>query len=211
MPQKIKTRSSERGSALIEFLLCFSFVWVPLFFGTLVLGLNLVRAIQTTQVCRDAGHMYGFSNIDFSQAANQTLLVSLASGLNMTPTGGNGVIILSTITYADATACQAANLQNGSCTNQGQAVFMRRIVIGNANLHMSTFGTPAPNIVDGSGNISNTNYLTNPSAVANGFLNVVPLQSSTQFAFVAEMWVASPDYNWWSVLGNSGSSALAIF
>jgi hypothetical protein len=106
---------------------------------------------------------------------------ALASGLNMTTTGGNGVVVLSTITYADATACQAAGLQN-NCPNQGQAVFTRRIVIGNQSLQASAFGTPASNIMDSSGNISNTNYLTNASAVANGFLSVIPLQSSTQLA-----------------------------
>jgi hypothetical protein len=209
MSQKTRSQNSERGSALVEFVLCFSFFWVPLFFGTLVLGLNLVRAIQTTQVCRDAGHMYAFGT-DFSQPANQNLLVSLASGLNMTATGGNGVVVLSTITYADATACQAAGLQN-NCPNQGQAVFTRRIVIGNQGLHPSAFGTPVSNIMDNGGNISNTNYLTDTSAVASGFLNVIALQSSTQLAYVAEMWVISPDYNWWSVLGSSGSSARAIF
>ena len=202
-------KSSERGSTLVEFVLCFGFVWVPLFLGTLVLGFNLVRAIQVTQVCRDAGHMYAFGT-DLSQPAYQNMLVSLAPGLNMTTNGGNGVIILSTVTYADQNACNAASLTS-SCPNLGQAVIMRRIVIGNANLHLSSFGTPASSIMDSKGNISNTNYLSNASAVAPNFLNLVPLQSSTQFAYIAEMWVTSPDYNWWSFLGNSGSSARAIF
>ena len=172
-----------------------------------MLGFNLVRAIQVTQVCRDAGHMYAYGT-DFSQSANQNLLVSLASGLNMTRTGGNGVIILSTITYADASVCQQAGLQN-NCHNQGKAVFTRRIIIGNQGFHTSAFGTPASNIMDSSGNISNS--LTDASAVANGFLDVVPLQSSTQLAYLAEMWVTSPDYNWWSAFGTTGSSARAIF
>ena len=210
MSRKIRSQNSERGSALVEFVLCFALFWLPLFFGTLVLGLNLIRAMQVTQVCRDAGHMSAFSNIDFSQPANQNLLVSLASGLNMTTTGGNGVIILSTITYADATACQAAGLQN-NCPNQGQAVFTHRIVVGNQGINTSVFGTPASNIVDSSGNISSANFLTDPSAVANGFLSIIPLQSSTQLAYVSEVWAISPDYNFWSFLGNSGSSARAIF
>jgi hypothetical protein len=209
MSHQVKLRNSERGSALVEFVLCFSLFWLPLFLGTLVLGFNLVRAIQVTQVCRNAGHMYAYGT-DFSQIAYQNLLVGQAPGLNMTVNGGNGVVILSTITYADATACQAAGLQD-NCPNQGKAVFTRRIVIGNRSLNTSTFGTPASNIMDGNGNISSASSLTDASAVANGFLDVVPLQSSTQLAYVAEMWVISPDYNWWSAFGTTGSSARAIF
>ncbi len=202
-------KSSEHGSALVEFVLCFSLFWVPLFFGMLVIGFNLIRAIQVTQVCRDAAHMYAYGT-DFSQPAYKNLLVSLATGLNMKTTGGNGVIIFSTITFVDQASCDAANLTSG-CSNLDKAVFVRRIVIGDANLHTSAFGTPAPNIVDSSGNINNIDYLKNASVVAENFKDVIGLKSSTQFAFVAEMWVNSPDYNWWSGFGNSGASARAIF
>lgn len=203
-------KTSERGSALVEFVLCFGLFWIPLFFGTLVLGLNLNRAMQVTQVCRDAGHMYAYYT-DFSQPAYQNMLVNLAPSLNITTNGGNGVVVLSTITYADQTACNGANLTNG-CPNMGQAVIVRRIVIGNPSIHDSAFGSLLNSgLMDSSGNISNTNYLTDSRAVAQNFLNVIPLQSSKQFAFIAEMWVISPDYNFWKVLGNSGSSARAIF
>lgn len=196
---------------MVEFVLCMSLVWVPLFFGTLVLGFNLVRAMEVTQVCRDAGHMSAYSGIDFSQPAYQNLLVSLAPALHMTTKGGNGVVILSTITYADQMACNGANMSN-NCPNLGQAVIIRRIVIGNSSLHDSAFGSLLNSgLMDSAGGISSTKYLSNSRAVAQNFLNIIPLQSSTQLAYVAEMWVTSPDYNWWSVLGNSGSSARAIF
>ena len=210
MSYQIKSRTSERGSAFVEFVLCFSLFWVPLFLGTLVLGFNLVRAMQVTQVCRNAGRMYAYNTDLFSQPAYQSLIVNEAPGLNMTTTGGNGVIILSKITFADALACQGANLQN-NCPNQGQAVIVKRIVIGNQSLQTSAFGTPASGIVGSNGAIDSINYLTNSSAVANGFLNLIPLQSSTQFAYVAEMWVTSPDYSRWSFLGTTGASARSIF
>ena len=196
---------------MVEFVLCMGLVWVPLFFGMLVLGFNLVRAMQVTQVCRDAAHMYAFGT-DFSQSGSQNLLISLASGLNMTTTGGNGVIILSTITFADDLACQAAGLQSSNCPNYHQPVFTRRIVIGNQGIQTSAFGTPSASIVNADGTISLTNSVSDPSAVANGFISVIPtLNSSTQLVYVAEMQVISPDYNWWSFLGSSGSSARAIF
>jgi len=195
---------------MVEFVLCMSLVWVPLFFGTLVLGFNLVRAMEVTQVCRDAGHMYAYGT-DFSQPAYQNLLVNLAPTLHMTTSGGNGVVVLSTIIYADKAACNGAGLTN-NCPNLGKAVITRRIVIGNSSLHDSAFGSLRNSgLMDSSGNISPTNYLSDSRAVAQNFLSIIPLQSSVQFAYLAEMWVTSPDYNWWSFIGNGGSSARAIF
>ncbi len=134
-----KSHSRQKGSALIEFVLCFALFWVPLFLGTLVIGFNVIRAIQVTQVCRDAGHMYSYG-MDFSQSAYQNLLVSLAPGLNMTVSGGKGVVILSTVTYVDQTDCTAGGYPH--CANLNQTVFTRRIVIGNSGLYSSAFGTP---------------------------------------------------------------------
>src|SRR5437016_5763979 len=97
----------EKGSALVEFVLCFGIFWVPLFLGTLTAGFNLIAAIQVTQVCRDAAHMYS-QGIDFSQSTYKTLLVNLAPSLGMAATGGRGEVIFSTITYIDHTDCAAA-------------------------------------------------------------------------------------------------------
>ncbi len=210
MPGK-KGRPRERGSALVEFVLCISLFWVPLFFGTLVIGFNLVRVLQVTQVCRDAGHMYSFG-IDFSQAAYQNLLVSLSRGLNMTTTGGNGVIILSTVTYIAGTDCTAGGYQANttSCPNMNQTVFTRRIVIGNASLHASTFGTPSSGNMDSSGNVSSAGYLTNTADRAVAFSNIMTI-SSGQYAYVSEMFVTSPDFSWWGPLGTTASNSRSIF
>ncbi len=205
-------KRGEQGTALIEFMLCFGLFWVPLFFGTLLFGFNLIRAIQVTQVCRDAGHMYAF-NTDFTQPGSQHLLVTLAPSLNMTPTGGNGVVVLSTLTYADSNLCQGAGLQPDSahCPNLGQIVFTNRIVVGSSALHVSAFGTPAASIIGTGGNILASNYLTDPSAVASNFSSVINLQSSSQFAYVSEMWVTSPDFNFWNAFGPVMIGARSVF
>ncbi len=204
-----KSRPSERGSALVEFVLCFALIWTPLILGLYGIGFNLNRAMQVTQVCRTAAHMSAFGT-DFSKPAFQTLLVNLAPSLHMTTTGGNGVLILSTITYADQTACDNAKL-SGQCSNKGSAVVIRRIVIGNAALHASSFGV-TDGVTDGSGNIDPSVYLTNPSLVAPNFLNLISLQSSSQLAYMAEFWVTSPDFAQFNTSGwNGGSSARAIF
>ena len=205
-------RRHQRGSALIEFLLAAIFLILPLLLGTFVFGMRLVRANQVAEVCRDAGHMYAYG-VDFSQASSQAELVQLAQGLNMTATGGNGVIILSTITFIGPTDCQSGGYSSGSCPNLNNTVFTRRIVIGNPQLtinqqlQVSAFGTPPASIIDGSGNISSANYLGNSAAIANNFYSVIPL-SSGQFAYVAEAFFQSPDFG---LLSTGGITARSIF
>lgn len=204
---KKNTHLRQRGSALIEFVLCVSLFWVPLFLGTVVIGFNLIRAVQVTQVCRDSGHMYSYG-IDFSQPAYQNLLVSLAPGLNITTSGGSGVVVLSTITYIGPNDCVAGGYSS-NCANVNTAVITRQIVVGNTALHASVFGTPASQFMDSSGNVSPAGYLNNSNCRAAGFSSVIPLVSG-QFAYMSEMWVTAP--SWWSFLGTtSGISARSIF
>lgn len=212
MPVVSRRRTTQRGSALIEFLLSTILFILPLLFGTFIFGMRLVRGNQVAEVCRDAGHMYAYG-VDFSQTSSQNLLVQLAQGLNMTATGGNGVIILSTITYIGPNDCIAGGYSSGSCPNVNSTVFTRRIVIGNPNLsinsqvQVSAFGTPPANIVDSSGNINQSDYLSNSAAVATNFLNIIPVTSG-QFAYVAEAFFISPDF---TLLSPGGISARSIF
>lgn len=192
-PQKCR----QRGSAVIEFVMVALFC-VPLLLGTMVLGLDLIREMQVTQVARDAGRMYS-NGIDFTQSANQTLLAGLAQGLNLnTGGGGNAVVIFSTLTYVDP---------NCNCTNKGQIVFVKRVVVGNSSIYTSSFGTPQS--LDSEGNV--TDYLTNSSEVANGFSTLLNLNQAGQYAFMAEMYVRSPGYDFWSYLGVPAAYARSIF
>lgn len=212
IPIAARRQRPQQGSALIEFLLTTILLILPLLFGTFLMGMRLVRANQVAEVCRDAGHMYAYG-VDFSQTSSQNILVRLAQGLNMTTTGGNGVVILSTITFIGASDCQAAGYSSGSCPNLNKTVFTKRIVVGNPQLNInsqlqtSAFGTPSANIIDSSGNIANTNYVSNATAVANNFSNVIPLTSG-QYAYVAETFFKSPDF---SLLSPGGISSRSIF
>ena len=42
---------------MIEFCLS-TLLWVTLIMGLATVGLNLIRALQIEQICRDAAHMY---------------------------------------------------------------------------------------------------------------------------------------------------------
>ena len=189
MDQRVRRRRRQRGNELIEFALVATFL-LPLLFGTVVVGLNLARSIQVTQVSRDSGHMYSRS-VDFSDANNQRIIERLAQGLNIRITGGSGVVILSTVTFVGTAQCAAAGLSGGACTNFNYPVITNRIVIGNASARPSAFGTPSPELIAADGDIAN--YLTNTSARADGFSAVLAMQPG-DVAYVSEVFVTSTDY-----------------
>jgi hypothetical protein len=191
---------------------CFSSLfWVPLILGTLVLGLNLARSIRVTQLCRDAGHMYAFG-VDFSQSGNQNLLLRLANGLNISATAGNGVIIFSTITYIAAGDCTAGGLTANSsqCPNLNYMVLTKRLVIGNAALKTSAFGTPNAADMDSSGSIPSSKFLKDTTTRATGFSNLITVASG-QYAYVSEAYFSSPDYDWSGFLTGTGVAARNVF
>lgn len=189
MQTRVRRKQRRRGVELIEFALVACFL-LPLLFGTVVIGLNLGRSIQVVQVSRDTCHMYARS-IDFSDPANKNIVVRLAQGLGITATGGQGVVILSTVTFIGQAQCTAGGLTAAQCTNLNQPVFLHRIVIGNPSARASTFGTPSSALIDSTGDVSS--YMTNTSARAVGFTPVLALQAG-EVAYVTEAYVVSSDY-----------------
>lgn len=194
----IERRSSrgEQGSAFIEFLLCTSILLVPLLLGTMVIGMNVIRAVQVTALCRASAHMYS-EGIDFSQSQNQQELIKIAQGLNIATNSGNGVIILTKVVYVLSATCQAATGQK-TCNNENNYVMVNRLVIGNSALHSSTFGTPPAKDMDpsGDGGVLMSAYATDSATVAANFSNLISLTSG-QYAYVAETYFISPDLDWW--------------
>jgi hypothetical protein len=200
-------KKRQRGTAIIEAALCLSFFWLPLILGTYEVGFNLIRAIQVTQICRDAGHMYS-QGTDFSLPMYQNLLATLMPNSFSLTSSGNTVVYLETLTYVDSAACSGVS----NCTNQGKIVFTRAIPVGNSTLRKSNFGNPTscPNM-NANYSIPASVYLTNSCAVATGFSSLIPISASTQFAFMSEMFVRSSDYSIWSYLGPAGAYARSIF
>ena len=192
-------QSGKRGSTIIEFVLTTSLIYVPLLLGTMVIGLNVIRAIQVNQVNRDAGHMFA-RGVDFMAPSNRAMLLHLASGLNITDHGGDGVIILSTILHVGQDECP------DGCANLGYDVITRRITIGNASIRQSRYGTPAN--IDANGNV--LNYLNDASARANGFSSVMTLQGG-DVAYVAESYFISPDFDIPGFMEDTGVAAHAVF
>jgi hypothetical protein len=218
-----RKKKRQHGSTLLEFAIVVPCLTM-LFFGTIGLGIMLGRYIQAVQVCRDIAHMYS-DGVDFTQTTPQNIIVQqLASGTGMTASGGNGVVILSQIQTVYATDCTAAGVS--PCTNQGLPVFTQRIVVGKSSLHTSVFGTPSAGILDASGNISPSVYLSNsdPSVRTSGFeadldaasvsaggTGVAPQQVQGDIAYVVEVFFQYPDIGFLGQSTAGGAYAMFIF
>ncbi len=144
-PSKRNARD-ERGVEILEFALVLM-LFIPLLLGGLVTGMNLVRSIQTNQMCRDLTDLY-IHGADFSTPDMQQLAARLSQGLfldvsgytttnaaNNTSNGGHGLVTVSQIMYVGTTAqANCASLGNATCTNHDSFVFTQRLRFGNGTL-----------------------------------------------------------------------------
>ena len=184
-----RRRRRSRGNALVEFGLCATFL-VPLYIWTIIMGMDLKRVMQTNQVSRDTGHMYA-RWVDFSKVGNQDMVVRLASGLGMTRTGGNGVVILSKLMKIGVQQCADGGVSQLQCSNLNKTVFVQRIVIGNKAMAPSKYGTPDDSIINADGTVDAVDYLKQASAVSANFDATLALAEGEE-AFVTEAWFISP-------------------
>jgi hypothetical protein len=192
-------RTKESGASVIEFTFIM-LTLVPVLLGVGVIGVNLVRTLETEQLARDAGHMFA-RNVDFSASGNQQILANIGNSVNLSATAGSGnaVVILSMLTYVDKAACGVgkaidANGNPKGCTNLGKWVFTKRLTIGNSTIRASAIGTPAGVTIGSDGSIAATEYVTMPGAVAtfgsiNPYSNVAGTATglpSGQYLYIAE-------------------------
>lgn len=195
------SKQRQSGAAVVEMALL-AFPLLFLLLGVSVVGLNLGRSIMVSQLCRDAGSMF-VRGVDFSQASNKDFLVRLSGSLGLQRTGGTGVVILSKITYIPQSQCTALAL---SPCNGNQHVIMQRIVIGNSSAKQSELGTPNSSLLDSKGLV--TDFMEEASAVA-----TVPFISLNEgeYAYVAETYFPSPDFDLGGYLTGTGNYTRALF
>jgi hypothetical protein len=201
----MQKRKNERGGSVIEFALV-AVTLLPLILGTGVMGVNMIKVLQTEQVAHEAGRMFG-QGLDMSQPGNQTIVATVGTDLGLSTTAGQGnaEVILSALTYVDKATCASAGMVDalgnptGGCTNYGQWVFTIRLTIGNTSLRSSTLGSPLVGgptgvTIKSDGTISMSDYVTksgdvaqfssiNPYASAGGNVTGLP---SGQFLYIAE-------------------------
>lgn len=185
-----RRQKREKGNAIVEFALVVTFLLL-LIMGTFSIGMTLTKSVQAGVVARDAGAMF-MRYVDFTLSANKDILVRLANGMGMTASGGNGVVIMTQVMKIGATECSNGGLSTSACTNFGETVVIKRMVVGNTSLYTTTFGNPPSSIINTDGTISINNYLTQTSTRASGFSSVLALNNG-EFAFVSEAYFKTPE------------------
>jgi hypothetical protein len=222
-----RRRGAERGQEILEFGLV-AVLLVPMLLGAFVVGMNLIRSIQSNQVCRDLDNMYIHGG-DYSTYPLQQEAQRLAQGLNLqigasfagnqqsnTGNAGNGLVTVTQIMWIGATTaanCTAA--LPAVCTNANSFVYTQQMQFGNGTLASSntvTLGQCPAAIMNTSGIVQN--YVTNAQAeiigaaqtnlqnlwqVSNG--TTTPLTDG-QVVYVMETYFQSPDLSVGSLSGN---------
>jgi hypothetical protein len=227
-----RRRKTQSGQEIVE--LFFAFVlFMPIFLGAFIVGMNLIRSIQANQVCRDLDDMYIHGG-DFSTYPMQQEAQRLAQGLNLqigasfagneqsnTGNSGNGLVTVTQIMWiggATSTICVSVGAAN--CTNQSSFVFTQQMQFGNgtlANAGTVSVGQCPSAIVNSSGIVQN--YITDARAALSGTAqtnmqslwqndaNSTPL-TDQQVAYIVETYFQSPDL---SVGGLSGNGVYARY
>ncbi|HXK07924.1 MAG TPA: hypothetical protein VMS37_36360 [Verrucomicrobiae bacterium] len=197
-------RSPNRsGVAIVEFTLSLVFL-IPLLLGTFIFGFRLIRSLEMEQIVRDLGHMY-IRGVNFRNPGPQQNAQTLSSGFDLSSTGSS-LVILSTIRILQQADCDAANPLSPPgtpCTNLNNPVFTEQLTVGNASLQVggntvrSAFGKPP---LQSDFTVTSVNQANNSGAAAgntgtlSGFAGILVLQAG-EFAYVVEMFNATPDLN----------------
>ncbi len=219
-----RARKPRAGNTILEFAIVMVFL-LPMFAGAFTIGMALTKAIQVSNVARDAVVLLvrsttdPESGLDLSLTQNQRIIVRAAQGLGMnsdaqddpSPTG-TGVVILSKVVMVGPNECSLGGLtpystgppfwDAGNCPNYGSYVFAYRVVIGNGTRWSSTFGSPG-GTVQSDGTITAADIASNTSDVASTFSSVTGMTlSQSTFALVSEMYTDVSFLNFFSVLTN---------
>ncbi len=222
-----RRKKNQSGQEILEFGLLAMFL-VPMFLGSFIVGMNLIRSIQANQVCRDLTDMY-IHGADFSTYPLQQLAQRLAQGLNLqigssfngneqsnTSNTGYGLVTVTQLMYIGPTSapnCSAVGAAN--CTNHDSFVFTQQIQFGNGNLASAStvsLGSPTGAVLSNSGIVSN--YVTDSNAklgsAAQAAMSALwqsnngtqtPLTDG-QVTYVVETYFQSPDLSVGSLSGN---------
>jgi|SRR5215472_13634147 hypothetical protein len=232
-------RRGERGNTIVEFALVMVFL-VPMFAGSFTIGMGLAKAIQVSNVTRDAVVLMVRSNtdpqsgLDLSQNQNQRIIVRAAAGLGMNSDAqydpnpnGNSVVYLSRVVKVGPNECALGvspppsgvpnatppdyGWTTGNCPNYGSYAFSYRVVIGNGSRWSSTIGQPQTTAVRTDGTVSPVDVATNNAVQANSFTSATGMTLLPGvYALVSEMYADVSFLNFFSILSNPTLYARSI-
>ena len=222
-----RRRQTQKGQEIVEFGFV-ALLFVPLFLGSFVLGMNLIRSNQANQVCRDLTDMY-IHGADFSTYSMQQLASRLAQGLNLqigssftgnqqanTGNSGNGLVTVTQIMWVGAsTDPNCSSVGSGNCTNHDSFVFTQQVQFGNGTLASSStvsLGSPTGATLTGAGIVQNTMTDSHARLASTAQTAMQGLWQTTsngqaslkdgQVVYVVETYFQSPDLSVGSLAGN---------
>jgi hypothetical protein len=176
--------------------------------GVVVVGIDLGRSVQVTQICRDADSMFA-RGVPLYLASAQGVIVRLGQNLNLETTGGDGLVILSKVqSVKDVDACGAPGTTSYTNCTTYRNVLMQRIIFGDTTLpgtHYPTAGNVSYDSLD-----QVNNYLTDNNAVVSNFSSSLALQNG-ETSYVAETYFRFPTVNLGAFQGSPGTYAQAFF
>jgi len=204
----------QSGSTMLEFAVV---VWVLvlLLAGSFDIGMTLIRALQASELVREAGILQvddviaPSDSVDLSLTSTQEVLLRVAPALGMAMTNGtyapnpngNGVIILSKIINVGPLECSTGigNAFDGTtatCPNLGSYVFARRITIGNTARGTSSYGTPTDTPAS-NGNLTAYQICMDSGNVITGSLPsyITTVVTADQYTLVSELFVNTSAMN----------------
>jgi hypothetical protein len=200
-PNRNRILNCRRGNAVVELAVTMP-VLVFALFGVVTGGMVFDRYMTVVQVSRNAASMFS-RGTNFALDQNKDLLL-FGQGLDITRTGGDGVVYLTRVVLAPA-----------GTANDGQLVIAERHVIGDSNYAASAIGTPNGTIWPDPGKPAPTgdvkDYFEEPSAVATvpAALLTLPLGESM---FIAEIYHAADNITYGDVWSDAKRmSAIAYF
>ncbi len=226
-----RRRRNQSGQEIFEFALV-AVLLVPIFMGSFIVGMNLIRSIQCNQVCRDLDDMYIHGG-DFSTYGLQQEAQRLAQGLNLQVSGfagdsagheqsntgnsGYGLVTVTRVMWIGGPSSgSCSSVLPAACTNQDSFVFVQQIQFGNgtlANSNTVTMGQCPAAVLNSTG-IVDVNYVTDArAAIPSGGQTALQAlwQSNSggttaltdqQVSYVVETYFQSPDLNLGSLSGN---------
>jgi hypothetical protein len=209
----------QRGSTLLESAVVF-WTLVILLAGSFDVGMTLIRALQASELVREAGILQvddivaPTDSVDLSLTSTQKVLLRTGPSLGLATTdgtyapnpSGSGVIVLSKIINVGPLECSigVGNKFDGTtatCPNLGSYVIARRIVIGNTAKGSSLYGNPS-DTPSANGNLTDAQICQDTGNVISGSLPSYSVSTVTadQFTLVSELFVDTSQANIFKII-----------
>jgi Flp pilus assembly protein TadG len=201
-------RAGERGVSILEFAL----VVIPMVFmilGVVVIGVDLGRAVQVSQICRDADAMF-MRGVPLYTSSAQSFLAQLGANMNLQTSGGDGLVTLSKIQFIPDPSCGAPTDSTYANCTVGVNRLVQRILIGNTTITGASTRFPTAGSVSYDSLDQVNNYLTDNNAIINNFaasLQLKPLEVS----YVAEVYFQTPTVSFGTIQTSPGIYSQAFF